>query len=175
MPPGNPRRGKGKTGHVIIIRGGEDRRAVRACAGYSPTSTIMGKDLGRNVALITDGRSAAAVPTDFVIGHVTPDAEGARRRGEERGSGVIDAEKRSITLGSPPRNSTAACGREATETELLPAAFSPNMRRSSVPPATDGDRSPVFEGVLGSRYQGSGRAGEPRIDPGRFGCHWLLC
>ena len=39
----------------------------------APTSAIMGKGLGKEVALITDGRFSGG-SHGFVIGHVTPEA-----------------------------------------------------------------------------------------------------
>jgi dihydroxy-acid dehydratase len=39
----------------------------------SPTSAIVGKGLGKDVALITDGRFSGG-SHGFVIGHVTPEA-----------------------------------------------------------------------------------------------------
>ena len=39
----------------------------------SPTSAIMGKGLGKEVALITDGRFSGG-SHGFVVGHVTPEA-----------------------------------------------------------------------------------------------------
>jgi len=39
----------------------------------SPTSAIMGKGLGNDVALITDGRFSGG-SHGFVVGHITPEA-----------------------------------------------------------------------------------------------------
>ena len=39
----------------------------------SPTGAIMGKGLGKDVALITDGRFSGG-SHGFVVGHVTPEA-----------------------------------------------------------------------------------------------------
>ena len=39
----------------------------------SPTSAIMGKGLGKSVALITDGRFSGG-SHGFVVGHITPEA-----------------------------------------------------------------------------------------------------
>jgi dihydroxy-acid dehydratase len=39
----------------------------------APTSAIMGKGLGKDVALITDGRFSGG-SHGFVIGHITPEA-----------------------------------------------------------------------------------------------------
>ncbi len=60
-------------GDVIVIRyegpqGGPGMREM-----LSPTSAIMGRGLGKDVALITDGRFSGG-SHGFVIGHVTPEA-----------------------------------------------------------------------------------------------------
>lgn len=60
-------------GDVIVIRyegpvGGPGMREM-----LSPTGAIMGKGLGKDVALITDGRFSGG-SHGFVVGHVTPEA-----------------------------------------------------------------------------------------------------
>ena len=60
-------------GDVIVIRyegpkGGPGMREM-----LSPTSAIMGKGLGKEVALITDGRFSGGTH-GFVVGHITPEA-----------------------------------------------------------------------------------------------------
>jgi dihydroxy-acid dehydratase len=60
-------------GDVVVIRyegpkGGPGMREM-----LSPTSAIMGKGLGKDVALITDGRFSGG-SHGFVVGHVTPEA-----------------------------------------------------------------------------------------------------
>ncbi|MFT7538212.1 MAG: dihydroxy-acid dehydratase [Lysobacterales bacterium] len=65
--------GKVKKGHVIVIRyegpqGGPGMREM-----LSPTSAVMGKGLGKDVALITDGRFSGG-SHGFVVGHITPEA-----------------------------------------------------------------------------------------------------
>jgi dihydroxy-acid dehydratase len=62
-----------RAGHVVVIRnegpvGGPGMREM-----LSPTSAIMGKGLGRQVGLITDGRFSGG-SHGFVVGHVTPEA-----------------------------------------------------------------------------------------------------
>ena len=59
----------------------------------------MGKGLGKEVALITDGRFSGG-SHGFVIGHVTPEAfDGGPIAVVKNGDSiVIDAEKRAITL-----------------------------------------------------------------------------
>ena len=62
-----------KKGDVIVIRyegpvGGPGMREM-----LSPTSAVMGKGLGKDVALITDGRFSGG-SHGFVVGHITPEA-----------------------------------------------------------------------------------------------------
>ncbi|NCZ53987.1 MAG: hypothetical protein EBY81_08865, partial [Verrucomicrobia bacterium] len=65
--------GKIKKGDVVVIRyegprGGPGMREMLA-----PTSAIMGRGLGSEVALITDGRFSGGTH-GFVVGHITPEA-----------------------------------------------------------------------------------------------------
>jgi dihydroxy-acid dehydratase len=62
-----------RKGHVIVIRyegpkGGPGMREM-----LSPTSAIMGRGLGKDVALITDGRFSGG-SHGFVVGHISPEA-----------------------------------------------------------------------------------------------------
>lgn len=86
-------------GHVVVIRyegprGGPGMREMLA-----PTSAIIGRGLGKDVALITDGRFSGG-SHGFVIGHVTPEAFcGGPIAVVQEGDAIeIDAEKRKITL-----------------------------------------------------------------------------
>ena len=63
-----------KKGTVIVIRyegpiGGPGMREM-----LSPTSAVMGKGLGKDVALITDGRFSGG-SHGFVVGHISPEAQ----------------------------------------------------------------------------------------------------
>jgi len=88
-----------KAGDVVVIRfegprGGPGMREMLA-----PTSAIMGKGLGRDVALITDGRFSGGTH-GLVVGHITPEAYlggplALVRNGDKI---IIDAEKRLLTL-----------------------------------------------------------------------------
>ena len=65
----------------------------------SPTGAIMGKGLGNEVALITDGRFSGG-SHGFVVGHVTPEAAiggpiGLLRNGDQI---TIDAEQRRLDV-----------------------------------------------------------------------------
>ena len=65
----------------------------------SPTSAIMGKGLGKDVALITDGRFSGG-SHGFVVGHITPEAYvGGPLAIVKNGDAItIDAETRELTL-----------------------------------------------------------------------------
>src|SRR5262249_44966944 len=96
--------GKVKAGHVIIIRGEGPKGGPGMREMLSPTSAIMGKGLGKEVALITDGRFSGG-SHGFVIGHVTPEAfDGGAIAVVKNGDPIrIDAEKCEITLAIPAR------------------------------------------------------------------------
>ncbi len=91
--------GKIKKGDVIVIRyegpkGGPGMREM-----LSPTSAIMGRGLGNDVALITDGRFSGGTH-GFVVGHITPEAYvGGPLALVRSGDGiVIDATLRKLEL-----------------------------------------------------------------------------
>jgi dihydroxy-acid dehydratase len=66
----------------------------------SPTSAIMGKGLGKDVALITDGRFSGG-SHGFVVGHITPEAyAGGPIALIKNGDAItIDAAKHQLNLG----------------------------------------------------------------------------
>ncbi|MHC8305538.1 dihydroxy-acid dehydratase [Pseudomonas sp. PB3P13] len=91
--------GEVQAGDVIVIRyegpkGGPGMREM-----LSPTSAVMGKGLGKDVALITDGRFSGG-SHGFVVGHITPEAfDGGPIALIENGDRItIDAETRQITV-----------------------------------------------------------------------------
>ncbi|ERP91667.1 dihydroxy-acid dehydratase [Marinobacter sp. ES-1] len=86
-------------GDVLVIRyegpkGGPGMREM-----LSPTSAIMGKGLGSDVALITDGRFSGG-SHGFVVGHITPEAAvgGPIALVEDGDTITIDAVNNSILL-----------------------------------------------------------------------------
>lgn len=89
-----------KKGDVIVIRyeGPKGAPGMREMLG--PTSAVMGKGLGKDVALITDGRFSGG-SHGFVVGHITPEAAagGAIAIVKNGDPITIDAEKREINLG----------------------------------------------------------------------------
>ncbi|MBZ5488064.1 dihydroxy-acid dehydratase [Halomonas aquamarina] len=89
-------------GDVIVIRyegpkGGPGMREM-----LTPTSAIMGRGLGNDVALITDGRFSGG-SHGFVVGHVSPEAfDGGPLALVENGDRItIDAEADTIELHVP--------------------------------------------------------------------------
>ena len=89
-----------KRGHVIVIRSEGPKGGPGMREMLSPTSAIMGRGLGKDVALITDGRFSGG-SHGFVVGHVTPEAYlGGPIALVKNGDPIlIDAEKRELTLG----------------------------------------------------------------------------
>lgn len=90
-------------GDVIVIRfegpkGGPGMREM-----LSPTSAVMGKGLGLDVALITDGRFSGGTH-GFVVGHITPEAfvGGPLAIVEDGDKITIDAETHELTLHVEP-------------------------------------------------------------------------
>ncbi len=88
-----------KVGDVLVIRyegpkGGPGMREM-----LSPTGAIMGKGLGKDVALITDGRFSGG-SHGFVVGHVTPEAAvgGPIALLEDGDTIRIDAETKEISV-----------------------------------------------------------------------------
>lgn len=88
-----------KKGDVVVVRyegprGGPGMREMLA-----PTSAIMGRGLGKDVALITDGRFSGG-SHGFVVGHMTPEAAVGGPLAVVRDGDTItlDAELREINL-----------------------------------------------------------------------------
>lgn len=65
--------GKIKKGDVIVIRYEGPRGGPGMREMLSPTAAVMGRGLGKDVALITDGRFSGGTH-GFVVGHITPEA-----------------------------------------------------------------------------------------------------
>ena len=96
--------GRVKSGHVIVIRNEGPRGGPGMREMLSPTSAIMGKGLGKEVALITDGRFSGG-SHGFVVGHITPEAAvgGALAIVKNGDSITIDAKKNTLTLDLPEK------------------------------------------------------------------------
>jgi dihydroxy-acid dehydratase len=87
-------------GDVVVIRYEGPRGGPGMREMLTPTSAIMGRGLGDQVALITDGRFSGG-SHGFVVGHVTPEAfDGGPLALVEDGDTItIDAEANTIEVG----------------------------------------------------------------------------
>jgi dihydroxy-acid dehydratase len=65
--------GRVKAGDVVVIKNEGPKGAPGMPEMLKPTSAIMGVGLGKNVALITDGRFSGGTH-GFVVGHITPES-----------------------------------------------------------------------------------------------------
>ena len=134
--------GRVKPGHVIVIRnegpvGGPGMREMLA-----PTSAVMGKGLGKEVALITDGRFSGG-SHGFVVGHITPEAAtggpiAVIRNGDPI---IIDAETSRISLDLPPKELKARLKawkpRKPRETRGVLAKYAKLVTSASLGAVTD--------------------------------------
>lgn len=86
-------------GNVIVIRYAGPKGGPGMAEMLKPTSAVMGKGLGKSVALITDGRFSGG-SHGFVVGHITPEAQvGGNIALIQNGDKIIiDAEKNTIDV-----------------------------------------------------------------------------
>ncbi len=93
------RDGKVLKGDVVVIRYEGPKGGPGMPEMLKPTAAIIGAGLGKDVALITDGRFSGGTH-GFVVGHITPEAqEGGTIALVKNGDIItIDAENKSITL-----------------------------------------------------------------------------
>ncbi|MGI0107148.1 dihydroxy-acid dehydratase [Salinimicrobium sp. WS361] len=95
--------GKVKKGDVVVIRYEGPKGGPGMPEMLKPTAAIMGANLGKDVALITDGRFSGGTH-GFVVGHITPEAqEGGLIALIEDGDEItIDAEGNTISVDLSP-------------------------------------------------------------------------
>ena len=88
-----------KKGDVIIIRYEGPKGGPGMPEMLTPTSAIMGAGLGKDVALMTDGRFSGG-SHGFIVGHITPEAqEGGPIALVQNGDKIIiDAKNRTINM-----------------------------------------------------------------------------
>ncbi len=123
-------KGTVKKGHVVVVRSEGPKGGPGMREMLSPTSAIMGRGLGKDVALITDGRFSGG-SHGFVVGHVTPEAYvgGPIALVKNGDPIIIDAEKRRNDLGNQRRRiEEAQKGVEETRAPL-PARRAGEIRR----------------------------------------------
>ncbi|MFQ5408514.1 MAG: dihydroxy-acid dehydratase [Anaerolineales bacterium] len=88
-----------KKGDVIVIRFEGPKGGPGMPEMLTPTSAIVGAGLGKDVALLTDGRFSGG-SHGFIVGHITPEAqEGGPIALVENGDQItIDAEARTLDV-----------------------------------------------------------------------------
>ena len=93
------RDGKVNKGDVVVIRYEGPKGGPGMPEMLKPTAAIMGAGLGKDVALITDGRFSGGTH-GFVVGHITPEAQegGAIALVKDGDIITIDADTNSIIL-----------------------------------------------------------------------------
>ncbi len=134
--------GKVKAGHVIVIRNEGPRGGPGMREMLSPTSAIMGKGLGKEVALITDGRFSGG-SHGFVVGHITPEAfTGGPLAIVKNGDPiVIDAVKNELTLDLPAKEIKARLKawkpKKSKETRGVLAKYASHVTSASEGAVTD--------------------------------------
>jgi dihydroxy-acid dehydratase len=91
--------GKVKKGDVVVIRYEGPKGGPGMPEMLKPTAAIMGAGLGKEVALITDGRFSGGTH-GFVVGHISPEAQEGGTIGLLNNGDIItiDAEKNSISV-----------------------------------------------------------------------------
>ena len=91
--------GEVKKGDVVVIRYEGPQGGPGMPEMLKPTAAIMGAGLGKDVALITDGRFSGGTH-GFVVGHITPEAQtgGVIALVENGDKIIIDAEKNTLSL-----------------------------------------------------------------------------
>jgi dihydroxy-acid dehydratase len=132
-----------KKGDVIVIRyegpkGGPGMREMLA-----PTSAIMGRGLGNDVALITDGRFSGGT-RGFVVGHISPEAHiGGPLALVQNGDTItIDARARQLNLEVPARELArrrkALKPRPPVQTRGVLAKYADHVSQAHLGAITDG-------------------------------------
>ncbi len=91
--------GKVEKGDVVVIRYEGPKGGPGMPEMLKPTAAIMGAGLGKDVALITDGRFSGGTH-GFVVGHITPEAQegGAIALVQDGDFITIDAKENTLTL-----------------------------------------------------------------------------
>src|SRR6056297_74372 len=92
-------KGEVKKGNVVVIRYEGPKGGPGMPEMLKPTAAIMGAGLGKEVALITDGRFSGGTH-GFVVGHVCPEAQEGGLIGLLKDGDIItiDAEKNQISV-----------------------------------------------------------------------------
>jgi dihydroxy-acid dehydratase len=91
------RAGKVKKGDVVVIRYEGPKGGPGMPEMLKPTAAIMGAGLGKDVALITDGRFSGGTH-GFVVGHIVPEAQEGGSIGLLKDGDIITIDAETNTL-----------------------------------------------------------------------------
>jgi dihydroxy-acid dehydratase len=133
-----------RKGDVIVIRYEGPRGGPGMREMLSPTSAIMGRGLGDDVALITDGRFSGGT-RGFVVGHISPEAHvgGPLALVKNGDRIIIDAVAHKLTLDVPGRELTrrkkALKLRPAVKTRGVLAKYASHVSQAHLGAITDGN------------------------------------
>ncbi|MEO1096766.1 MAG: dihydroxy-acid dehydratase [Bacteroidota bacterium] len=89
--------GEVKAGEVIVIRYEGPKGGPGMPEMLKPTAAIMGAGLGKDVALITDGRFSGGTH-GFVVGHISPEAQDGGPLALVRNGDIIKIDAKANTL-----------------------------------------------------------------------------
>jgi len=158
-PPSDPKK---KSGHLIILRGNLAEGGPGMREMLSPTSAVMGRGLGNDVALITDGYFSGG-SHGFVVGHITPGAqEGGLLALVKDGDTIrVDADKQTLTLDISARETARRRNQwtppEPRHTRGVLAKYAKLVSSSSEGAVTDKDLqqrpSPPWPSVQGNHIK----------------------
>jgi len=139
--------GRIQKGDVILIRYEGPRGGPGMPEMLTPTSAIMGAGLGKDVALITDGRFSGG-SHGFIIGHVCPEAQEGGPIALVRDGDIvaIDAEKRTIDV-------------EISEAEMA------ERRRAWKMPPYKATRGTLYKYIRNVRPASEGCVTDEPVDP----------
>jgi dihydroxy-acid dehydratase len=133
-----------KKGDVIVIRYEGPRGGPGMREMLSPTSAVMGAGLGKDVALITDGRFSGGTH-GFVVGHITPEAfDGGPLAIVKNGDPIaIDGTRHTLTLDIPAKEIAARLAKwkkpKPTATRGVLAKYAKLVSTASTGAVTDGN------------------------------------
>ncbi|ANQ64741.1 dihydroxy-acid dehydratase [Staphylococcus equorum] len=94
-----------REGHVVVIRYEGPKGGPGMPEMLAPTSSIVGRGLGKNVALITDGRFSGAT-RGIAVGHISPEAASGGPIGLIKDDDEITIDLTSRTLNVEVSNET---------------------------------------------------------------------
>lgn len=125
-------------GKVVVIRGEGPKGGPGMLEMLTPTSAIMGAGLGKDVALLTDGRFSGG-SHGFVVGHICPEAQEGGPIGLIKNGDIInvDVQNRRIDV-------------QITDEEMA------QRRMNWVPPAYKAKRGVLFKYIKNVQPASSG-------------------